>query len=201
MKKQNSKEIGKAVRVISGLEPCSGKMPRLKYDPIAGEFVETDEIDDSEALVTEMAKDGFAAMSPERLEAEKCVLAHYLPQNTYKFNLDDVDPHVLIAAKTNCKNKYTLRIDLDEFPENVPRVEVVKKQQNKNGEYLDSCSGAMHTLTPRHGGTAICHCGASDWTPMVSLYKVFIRCRFWLEMLELHRETGKPIDYYLKHAS
>ena len=66
---------------------------------------------------------------------------------------------------------------------------------------MNSPSASMHTLSSENGWTRICHYGCNSWTPNVSLYKVYIKCRLWLEMYETHLRTGKPIDYYLNHQS
>ena len=71
--------------------------------------------------------------------------------------------------------------------------------KNKMGVDLDSPSASMHTLTSENGWTRICHYGTNSWTPNVSLYKVYVKCRLWLEMYETQLRTGKNIDYYLNH--
>ncbi len=138
----------------------------------------------------------------ERLNLEKSVLQRYLPSNTYVFkDISTSNPYVLMAAKTNRGHVYTLRIDLDEFPNDVPHAFVTKMLRTKDGEVMDDCSASMHTLSSEYGYTRICHYAPSAWTPNVSIYKVFIKCRLWLEMYELHLQTGKPMDYYLNHQS
>ena len=72
--------------------------------------------------------------------------------------------------------------------------------KDKDGNDLSGTSACMHTLSSEHGWTRICHYGYNDWTPAVSLFKVYVRCHLWLEMYEAHLQTGNPIDYYLKHA-
>lgn len=200
MNTQNQKKLGKAVREQGGLTPSNGKMTDLVFDPVTGDFVVKDkdaELNEGEMVVTEMTNNGFAAkvgqMTPERFEAEKRILGQFLPQNAYLFQ-DDL---LLLAAKTNSGNIYTIWIELKDFP-NKPEAGVTKMLKDKDGNNLSYCSSDMHTLTTRHGGTTICHYGNS-WTPMVSLFKVYVKCRLWLEMYELHLETGKTIDYYLKH--
>lgn len=63
MNKQNSKDFGKTVREQSGLEPSSGKMKDLVFDPDSGEFVAKEKgaaLNDGETIVTKMTNDGFA---------------------------------------------------------------------------------------------------------------------------------------------
>ena len=110
-------------------------------------------------------------------------------------------PYVIMAAKTNRGNIYTLRIELRDFPTSIPKVFVQKMLYTKAGEPMNNCSASMHTLTSENGWTRICHYGSNAWTPGVSIYKVYVKCRLWLEVYEQHLKTGKPLDYYLAHQS
>lgn len=140
-------------------------------------------------------------MDNERYQAEQMVLRAKLPANVYRFmDMNTLHPYVLLAARTNAGNVYTVRIDLDMFPLTIPKAFVTRMLYTKNGEMMDSPSASMHTLASEHGWTRICHYGTNAWNPYISIYKVYVRCRLWLEMYELHLQTGKPMDYYLKHA-
>lgn len=139
-------------------------------------------------------------MTEERLNLEKQVLASKLPKNSYRFmDMDSDNPYLVMAAKTNSGNIYTVRIDLKIFPNSKPEAFVRKMLKTKTGGTMDGPSSAMHTLTSKYGFTQICHYADSAWTPMVSLYKVYIKCRLWLEVYDLHLKTGKTMDYYLNH--
>lgn len=141
-------------------------------------------------------------ITPERLELEKSVLERKIPTNAYKFmDIGSTKPYLVIAAKTNRGNVYTLRIELDEFPNQIPKAFINKMLYTKNGSRMNDCSASMHTLTSENGRTRICHYGFDSWTPNVSLYKVYVKCRLWLEMYELHLDNGKPIEYYLNHQN
>ena len=139
-------------------------------------------------------------MDEERLKAEKLVLSKKIPSQAYRFMDMDKDlPYIVMAAKTNRGNLYTLRIELDKFPNESPKAFVTKMLKNKDGEEMSDCSAAMHTLSAENGHTRICHYGYDSWTPMVSIYKIYVKCRLWLEMYELHLQTGNDMDYYLNH--
>lgn len=139
-------------------------------------------------------------MDNDRLIAEKRVLASKLPVSSYKFmDMDTDNPFLVMAAKTNKGNVYTIRIDLAHFPLRKPEAFVRKMLYTKGGSPMSGPSSAMHTLTSKYGFTQICHYADSAWTEWVSLYKVYIKCRLWLEMYDLHLETGKNMDYYLNH--
>ncbi len=141
-------------------------------------------------------------MKNSRYKAEQEVLEAKLPSNIYRFmDMNTSKPYLVMAGRTNSGNIYTLRIELDAFPESVPKVFVTKMLYDKFGLPLDTGNAAMHVLRSENGCTQICHYSSSSWTNRVSLYKVYIKCRLWLEMYEAHLRTGEPIDYYLKHQS
>ena len=139
-------------------------------------------------------------MTLERKRLEEQVLARRLPANTYVFrDMNTSCPILTIAARTNNKKVYTLNIHLKDFPESIPKVFVSKMLYNHDGRPLDTPNGAMHIWGAENNCTRLCHYGSESWTPMVSLYKVYVKCRLWLEMYERHLETGNNIDYYLNH--
>ena len=139
-------------------------------------------------------------MERRRFEAERQVLLGHLGENLFKFfNEDTDDAYVVMGARTNRGNVYTLRIELRRFPFEVPAAYVTKMLLDKAGDPLDEPSASMHVLRQKNGCTRICHYGVASWTPRVSIFKVYVKCRLWLEMYELHLQTGRPIDYYLNH--
>ena len=139
-------------------------------------------------------------MDKERLRAEQDVLSRKLPGHDYRFlDMETSKPYIVLPARTNRGNIYTIRIELDEFPNEIPKAFVTKMLKTKSGNPMSGCSASMHTLTSEHGYTRICHYGHSSWTPMVSIYKIYVKCRLWLEMYELHLQTGHDMDYYLNH--
>lgn len=138
-------------------------------------------------------------MDDKRYQAELKVLQKKLAPNLYRFiDMDTELPYIVMAARTNRGNVYTLRIELDKFPNEIPKVFIMKMLYTKDGEAMNSPSGSMHTWGSEHGWTRICHYGSS-WTNAISIYKVYVRARLWLEMYEQHLKTGKPLDYYLSH--
>lgn len=141
-------------------------------------------------------------MENNRYAAELSVLQQRLPSSSYRFfGIGSPSPYLRIGARTNSGNVYTLHMDLTDFPMGVPKVFVTKMLKSKTGSDMDDASGAMHTLPSEYGWTRICHYGYGSWTPGVSLYKVYVKCRLWLEMYEAHLRTGHPIDYYLNHQA
>ena len=141
-------------------------------------------------------------MNAQRYQAELTILRRKLTPNLYKFtDWDKPTAHVVMAARTNRGNIYTLYIPLDGFPQDIPKVFVTKMLHAKNGAPLNGPSAAMHTLPSENGWTRLCHYGYDSWIANVSLYKIYVKCRLWLEMYELHLQTGNDIDYYLNHQA
>ena len=137
-------------------------------------------------------------INARRYRAEVEALRLSLPSNMFKFfDMDTDKPYMKMVAITNSKNMYTLRVDLDEFPEKMPKVFVTQMLKDKNGKDLNSGSPSMHTLPSQYGFTRICHYGYSSWTPNVALNKIYLKCRVWLEAYEAHLKTGEPIKTYL----
>ena len=139
-------------------------------------------------------------MDRSRFESERQVLLSRVGENLFRFfNVASDDAYVVMGARANGGNVYTLRIELAGFPYEIPAVYVTRMLRDRDGNMLDQPSASMHVLFPKSGWTRICHYGSESWTPRVSIFKVYVKCRLWLEMYELHLRTGHPIDYYLNH--
>lgn len=133
-------------------------------------------------------------MDQARFELEKAVLEKKLPSNIYMFReMNTPNAHLLIGARTNAKNVYTLKIMLNDFPESVPEVYTTKPLKDRQGNDL-STSHDLHNYGTTNGQTQICHYPGGSWSPKVSLYKVYIKCRLWLECYEIYLRTGQSID-------
>ena len=141
-------------------------------------------------------------MTAARYHAEVDALSMSLPKEMFKFfDIDTDKPYVKIAAVSNSKKVYTLKIELDQFPESIPKVFITKMLKSKTGQDLSGVSGAMHTLQSENGYTRICHYGNSSWAPNVALNKIYLKCRVWIEAYEAHLETGETIETFLGHQS
>ena len=133
-------------------------------------------------------------MDNSRLNLEKQVLARKLPSNMYLFREMGTDnAHLLIGARTNSRNVYTLKIMLRNFPNSVPDVFTTKPLKDRQGKNLE-VSHELHNYGTTNGETKICHYPNNCWRPNVSLYKVYIKCRLWLECYEIYLITGQSID-------
>lgn len=140
-------------------------------------------------------------IDPNRLALEKEVFSKKLPPNMYMFqNIGTEDEHLLIGARTNSRNVYTLKIMLKDFPNSVPYVYTTKPLKDRNGNPL-LVSHELHNYGTDENGTRICHYPDDCWSPRVSLYKVYIKCRLWLECYEIYLRTGQSIDKLIKEIN
>jgi hypothetical protein len=138
----------------------------------------------------------------KRLAIEKQVLQKYFSEFNWINPTDSSNTRVEGQIKTNVGNTYKLRVYIpSDFPNSRPDMVVISPSPLKGYRGQDmkelGMSSAMHTLAPRDGYLSICH--YREWLPNVTLYKVVLKGRLWLEALEGHKRTGKPIDTFLSH--
>ena len=150
-------------------------------------------------------------MSRERIDAEKAMLNDYFgrcarPPLKWSFimNAPNGEFHSLDCSLTSQSGRrYHLHLRLDGFPTQLPKVYVKHPTPLKNylGIPMREVSAVMHVLSPDHEGcTQICHYGASQWRKNISLVKVVLRAKVWLDAYECHLRTGRDIDTWLNHA-
>lgn len=140
-------------------------------------------------------------MDHARFELEKAVLERKLPSGWYRFQEKDTpNAHLLIGARTNQGNVFTLKIMLNNFPASVPDVFTTKPLKYRDGRNLD-ISHEMHCLGTVNGKTKLCHYPDEIWSPRVSLYHVYIKCRLWLECYDIYLRTGQSIDDSIKEIN
>lgn len=137
----------------------------------------------------------------QRYEAEVALLKRKLSPGVWHFDLSRERPFLAMAVKTKSGNLYTIQIELDRFPQSVPKVFVTRMLRDHDGNPMNEARHSLHTLASEHGWTRICHYGSESWTPGVSLYKIYIKCALWLNIYEVHLKTGKPMEYYLKRQA
>ena len=137
----------------------------------------------------------------QRYEAEVALLKRKLSLGVWHFDLNRERPFLAMAVKTKSGNLYTIQIELDRFPQSVPKVFVTRMLRDHDGNPMNEARHSLHTLASEHGWTRICHYGSESWTPGVSLYKIYIKCALWLNIYEVHLKTGKPMEYYLKRQA
>lgn len=127
-------------------------------------------------------------------------MAHYLPSNMFRFgDMNKPSAYLQAGVVTNDGTPYVLYFKLSGFPFSKPQVYVQEMLRTKSGVLMDSPSAPNHTLASWNGWTQLCHYNDNCWTSDVSLWKVYLKCRLWLEMYRSHLRTGKTMEYYLNH--
>ena len=144
----------------------------------------------------------WSEVQRKRLAVEKQILQKYFPAINWINPADSSDTRIEGEVKTNVGNKYKLRVYVpSDFPNSRPDMVVLSPYPLKGYRGQDmkehGTSSSMHTLDPRDGYLKICH--YRDWLPNLTLYKVVLKGRIWLEALEAHRSTGQPLDHFLSH--
>lgn len=137
-----------------------------------------------------------------RLQKEFDILSQYFPN----LNLAKVGTNDCIEGYmyTNDKSLYRIRLYIPtDLPYSVPEVVITYPNPVKDfyGKDLNShgASATMHLLGSKDGYPKICTYKAERWNSNVTLYKVLIKVRLWLEALEGHIRTGQQMDYFLQH--
>jgi ubiquitin-protein ligase len=139
-------------------------------------------------------------MTAERFNSEKIVLEKYFPRNVNFVNIHSSTGYVEVGLKTQSGNIYKLKIEVNmDYPNSKPEVYVSYPGTLTDyyGNKMLSASQAMHTLFAKSDMTQICHTWDKNWTPKLTLYKVVMKARLWLEAYEGHKKTGNSIEYYL----
>jgi len=138
-----------------------------------------------------------------RKTLEEQVLLYYLPQNMFRFrNVGTRSAYMEAAVQANDGATYLLYFDLSNYPVTKPPVYVEQMLYTRSGEPMNKPSSTNHTLQANgRGWTQICHYQDAFWKPDESLWKVYLKCRMWIEMYRAHLRTGKPMNYYLVEHS
>lgn len=137
-----------------------------------------------------------------RLQTERIILTKYFSGFEWKNPTDSDNTTIEGYLKTNSGNRYRVRVYVPaDFPNSRPQIVVLDPHPLTGYGGVDlnrsAPSMATHILSPRDGYVSICH--YKDWLPNLTLYLVVLKGRLWLEALEGHRRTGRPIDYFLSH--
>ncbi len=153
-----------------------------------------------------------------RMKVETAVLKKYFPK--FKWIPADGPERLEVELKTNSGNLYQLTLYLpSDYPNSQPEMVISDPcplsaydedsdyenddeeddDDNDESNGLLNVSGSMHTLGPIDGCVQICHYRSSNWSPRITLYKVILKGRIWLEAYEIYLKTGNDIDTYLPH--
>lgn len=145
---------------------------------------------------------GWSSEQQVRLNKEWEIIQKYFPQ--FAFKTSGSIAYLDGSMQTNSKDLYWLRLFVpSDLPNSVPDVVITYPSpltDYQGGRLTDyGYSGTMHLLSPRDGYPRICTYKNTFWNPNRTFYNVLMKSRIWLEALDAHRATGKPLDFYLKH--
>jgi hypothetical protein len=137
-----------------------------------------------------------------RLEAE--LLTRYFRRVVTGRNTEGDDTFDVVL-RTNRRKSYTLRLVAGpRYPDAMPRAFLIAPRalRDADGALLSSLgpSVSMHLLTSEGANPQVCHDHPGRWNASQTLYKVALKVRVWLEMYELHLDTGLPLDAWLSHV-
>lgn len=141
------------------------------------------------------------AINPKRIEQEQIILQRYFAKRFVFVGLNTINPYVDLGLQSNSKKVYRIRVELpSDYPNSLPKVFMTlpKPLRNHAGSPITEVSHAMHTLSPSNGDVQICHYKPGNWNPNVTIYKIALKVRIWIEAYEGHLRTGKDIDSFLK---
>lgn len=144
---------------------------------------------------------GWSLVQQIRLQAERHALDKYLERFQWINPTDPDNTKVEGYLRINSKMFYKIRVYVpSDFPNSCPDMVVISPSPLKGyeGKVLNEPDYRMHILSPREGYVKICH--YRDWSPILTIYQVVRKGRLWLEALEAHKQTGKPIDHFLRHG-
>ncbi len=139
-------------------------------------------------------------INPTRIEQERRILQTYFPKRFVFVGLNTDNPYVDLGLQSNSKKVYRIRIELPlDYPNSLPEVFMTlpKPLKKYDGSAMTEVSHAMHTLSPSNGDVQICHYKAENWNPNVTLYRIVLKVRIWIEAYEGHLRTGEDIDEFL----
>ncbi len=143
-------------------------------------------------------------VSQQRAATENALLEQYFGK-VYWF-VDHTTVCVEVGLATNSGARYAVRLVLpNDYPDRLPEALITHPLGLTNyvGDDLAELGPSleMHLLTQNGPHASICHYHPARWAADMTLYKVVMKARIWLEAYEMHARTGKPLDSYLKHMT
>ena len=137
----------------------------------------------------------------KRLAEERAILQRFFPK--FQWVNPWGETKLEGAMQSNSGTGYTIRVYLpSDYPNSIPNVVILSPAlTDYKGRDLRGLgmSTLMHTLENTDGYLTICHYRPEKWHPQITLYKILMKVRLWLEAYEGHKATGKTMDDYLKH--
>ena len=143
-------------------------------------------------------------MAPSRrLEVEIDLLDRYFPGCSLQDMDGGANPGLVGRMISNAGVVYTFFADLEGYPDVAPKLYILQPiLRCHDGSLLSELgtSSTMHVLAPNdHGHVQVCHYNDRFWRSSLTLYKVLMKSRVWLEAYERHLRHGEPVEHYLGH--
>ncbi len=139
----------------------------------------------------------------KRLAEERAILQRFFPH--FRWIAPWGETKLEGPMPTNNGTSYTVRVLIPaDYPNSIPTVVIAAPTlYDYKGHDLreQGMSTLMHTLETTDGCVTICHYRPEKWQPQLTLYKVLVKVRLWLEAFEGHKATGRTMDDYLRHQA
>lgn len=142
-------------------------------------------------------------MDNARLRMEHQIMQMNFPKR-FVFVMNTPMPYVDLGLRSNSDKTYRLRIMIpNDYPNSLPKVYMTfpKPLRDYDGRDLKEkdYSHDMHLLGPDdNGNIQLCHYKDENWHANVTLYKIALKARIWIEAYEGHLRTGRPIDAFVR---
>ena len=138
-----------------------------------------------------------------RLREEQIVINKYFPDFRF-FDFNNEENCSLVGSfYTDSGKEYSIQIFIQGFPYMVPNAYILspKPLYDYYGRPMTSygASSQMHTLQPYKDYVHMCLYRAERWSANISLVKLILKARIWIEAYEWHLASGKNIcDYTIE---
>lgn len=135
----------------------------------------------------------------ERLQLDEKLLQQHFGPSWHLQGTRGPSHGVIGKLKTNEGNEYVVFVPVSGYPDGPPRAFIVSPElRGRGGRQLPELSHDFHTRErDEHGHVQVCHYADSVWTPAVTLYRVVLKVRIWLEAYERYLATGKSPGHFL----
>ena len=135
-----------------------------------------------------------------RLDLERRLIKKYFPDFSF-YDIEGSNPYLLGSFSTDSCQSYTFQIFINDFPYKLPSVYIISPRPllDYNGKPMTDykASHSMHTLTPSADCVQPCMYRSENWDASITLVKLLVKARLWIEAYEWHLETGESISAFL----
>lgn len=142
-------------------------------------------------------------MTDKRFKIENEILNKFFPNSFQFFDMGGKSSYLEVKLKSNSKQQYTIKVTVaEDYPNRMPKIYITQPEDLKDfrGRKLVDMGAVhkLHLLHPKGNFPQLCHFKPANWNANVSLYKVVLKARIWIEAFEAHKRTGKTLDHFVK---